>query len=147
MSVAKPGRGNSVVRIRDAGPARLPGAFPARLACPAQKAVAVGRLKRGAEQRPTTPLTVRSEGRISHNSAQRRPSVVPDDMRALRGTTMPRYHRPADQAVGRPVEPHRPADEGREQRTFATKTDNDTERQLVHTLAHAIVFIVSICYL
>ena len=31
--------------------------------------------------------------------------------------------------------------------TFATKTDDDTERQLVHTLAHAIVFIVSICYL
>ena len=29
----------------------------------------------------------------------------------------------------------------------ATKTDDDTERQLVHTLAHAIVFIVSICYL
>ena len=26
--------------------------------------------------------------------------------------------------------------------TFATKTDDDTERQLVHTLAHAIVFIV-----
>ena len=31
--------------------------------------------------------------------------------------------------------------------TFDTKTDDDTERQLVHTLAHAIVFIVSICYL
>ena len=29
--------------------------------------------------------------------------------------------------------------------TFATKTDDDTERQLVHTLAHAIVFIVSSC--
>ena len=28
-----------------------------------------------------------------------------------------------------------------------TKTDDDTERQLVHTLAYAIVFIVSICYL
>ena len=28
--------------------------------------------------------------------------------------------------------------------TFSTKTDDDTERQLVHTLAHAIVFIVSI---
>ena len=27
------------------------------------------------------------------------------------------------------------------------KTDDDTECQLVHTLAHAIVFIVSICYL
>ena len=27
------------------------------------------------------------------------------------------------------------------------KTDNDTERQLVHTLAHAIVFIASICCL
>ena len=33
------------------------------------------------------------------------------------------------------------------QLTFATKTDDDTERQLVHTLAHAIVFIVSICCL
>ena len=29
--------------------------------------------------------------------------------------------------------------------TFTTKTDDDTERQLVHTLTHAIVFIVSIC--
>ena len=29
----------------------------------------------------------------------------------------------------------------------ATKTDDDTERQFVHTLAHAIVFIVSICCL
>ena len=29
----------------------------------------------------------------------------------------------------------------------ATKTDDETERQLVQTLAHAIVFIVSICYL
>ena len=28
-----------------------------------------------------------------------------------------------------------------------SKTDDETERQLVHTLAHAIVFIVSICYL
>ena len=28
---------------------------------------------------------------------------------------------------------------------FGPKTDDDTERQLVHTLAHAIVFIVSIC--
>ena len=28
-----------------------------------------------------------------------------------------------------------------------TKTDDDTERQLVHTRAHVIVFIVSICYL
>ena len=28
-----------------------------------------------------------------------------------------------------------------------TKTDDDTERRLVHTLAHAIVFIVSICFL
>ena len=27
------------------------------------------------------------------------------------------------------------------------KTDDDTERQLVHTLAYAIVFIVSICCL
>ena len=27
------------------------------------------------------------------------------------------------------------------------KTDDDTKRQLVHTLAHAIVFIVSICCL
>ena len=27
------------------------------------------------------------------------------------------------------------------------KTDDDTERQLVHTLAHAMVFIVSICCL
>ena len=31
--------------------------------------------------------------------------------------------------------------------TFATKTDDDTERQIAHTLAHAIVFIVSICCL
>ena len=31
--------------------------------------------------------------------------------------------------------------------TFAAKTDDDIERQLVHTLAHAIVFIVSICCL
>ena len=29
--------------------------------------------------------------------------------------------------------------------TLVTKTDDDTERQLVHTLTHAIVFIVSIC--
>ena len=29
----------------------------------------------------------------------------------------------------------------------STKTDDDTERQLVHALAYAIVFIVSICYL
>ena len=30
---------------------------------------------------------------------------------------------------------------------FATKADDDTERQLVHTLAPAVVFIVSICCL
>ena len=29
----------------------------------------------------------------------------------------------------------------------AAKTDDDTEQQLVHTLAHAIVFIVLICCL
>ena len=34
-----------------------------------------------------------------------------------------------------------------ERAAFATKTDDDTKRLLVHTLAHAIVFIVSICYL
>ena len=32
-------------------------------------------------------------------------------------------------------------------RRRGVKTDDDTERQLVHTLAHAIVFIVSICCL
>ena len=31
--------------------------------------------------------------------------------------------------------------------TFATKTDDDTERQLMHTRTHAIVCIVSICCL
>ena len=35
----------------------------------------------------------------------------------------------------------------RNQLTFDTKTDDNTERRLVHTLAHAIVFIVSICCL
>ena len=31
--------------------------------------------------------------------------------------------------------------------TFYPKTHDDTERQLVHSLANAIVFIVSLCYL
>ena len=70
---------------------------PGRLACPTRKAVTVGRLKRGvgasAQGRaaPTAPRAVRSgiEERISHNSAQRRLPVVPDDMRVP--PTAPRH--------------------------------------------------------
>ena len=108
--------------------------FPARHACPARKAVTVGQSEGPglahrtvpvtADQRPPAPWAVRSgiKERISQNSAQRRPPVVPDDMRVHRGTTTPR-HRPTNPAtepasVGPPPvtenssEQHRPANEG-----------------------------------
>ena len=130
MRVVKPGRGNSLVRIHHCGNSFS--LFPARHACPARKAVTVGQSEGPglahrtvtADQRPPAPWAVRSgiEERISQNSAQRRPPVVPDDMRVHRGTTTPR-HRPTNPAtepasVGPPPvtenssEQHRPAYEG-----------------------------------
>ena len=64
------------------------------------------------EQRPIDAAH-RIEERISHNGAQRRPPVVPDDMRVPHGTTTPR-HRPTNSAIGRPVERHQPVDDGRD---------------------------------
>ena len=51
------------------------------------------------------------EERIGRNSAQRRPPVIPDDMRAPRGTTTPR-HRPTNPAVGRQNSTDRPTRAG-----------------------------------
>ena len=82
--------------------------FPGRLACPIRKAVTVDRLKGGARASaqgraaPTAPpgpceAACGIEEPISHNSAQRRPPGVPDDMRVPGVKTTPR-HRPTNPA-------------------------------------------------
>ena len=113
MKVVMPGRGHRLVRVHHCNNSLSPG----RLACPTRKAVTFGRLKRGAwastqgRAAPTAPPG-RAKRHRGANRIQRRPPVVPSDMRVPRGTTAPR-HRPTNPAVGRPVEQHRSADEGR----------------------------------